>query len=119
MIIMAGGAIYVMNTELEVTSCTFTGNTVVWGNGGAIYADQGTTGTIQNNTIPEAKSMALRKTVVVLAVPSTVVWLARCRFFPTTFSNLYRNRQWRWHWDRGELDRGNRWGSNRRNAGWQ
>ena len=46
-----GGAIYVMNTELEVTSCTFTGNTVVWGNGGAIYADQGTTGTIQNNTI--------------------------------------------------------------------
>lgn len=46
-----GGAIFTMDTELEVTSCTFTGNTAVLGNGGAIYADQGTTGIIQNNTI--------------------------------------------------------------------
>lgn len=46
-----GGAIYATDAVMEITNCTFTDNTAQSGNGGAIYADQGTSGTIQNSKI--------------------------------------------------------------------
>ncbi|MFQ7242440.1 S-layer homology domain-containing protein [Agathobaculum sp.] len=46
-----GGAIYSANAEIDITDCEFTGNKAVFGNGGAIYADNNTTGIIADNEI--------------------------------------------------------------------
>lgn len=44
-----GGAIYAQFAEINISGCTFSESVADFGNGGAIYADQGTSGTIQNN----------------------------------------------------------------------
>ena len=46
-----GGAIYATNAVLNVANSKFTDNAAIFGNGGAIYADQGTNGTLSGNTI--------------------------------------------------------------------
>lgn len=46
-----GGAIYAIGAVVEIFDCTFTDNTAQSGNGGAIYADQDTSGIIQNSKI--------------------------------------------------------------------
>ena len=46
-----GGAIYAQDAVIDISGCTFEDNSAVYGNGGTIYADQGTTGTIENNVI--------------------------------------------------------------------
>ena len=51
-----GGAIYASESDITVTDCTFKDNTAIFGQGGAIYADQGTTGTIENNTITDCSA---------------------------------------------------------------
>lgn len=46
-----GGAIYAQDAVIDISGCTFEGNSATFGNGGTIYADQGTTGTIESNVI--------------------------------------------------------------------
>lgn len=48
-----GGAIHSMNAVLKVNDCKFTQNIAQSGNGGAIYADQGTSGNIEENSFSE------------------------------------------------------------------
>lgn len=48
-----GGCIYAMNGYLEITGCRFERNQAIFGNGGAIYADQGTNGILDGNTFLE------------------------------------------------------------------
>lgn len=48
-----GGAIYAYDAVIDISGCTFSESIADFGNGGAIYTDQGTSGTIQNNTFTD------------------------------------------------------------------